>query len=173
MRSRSIESARPPSRSKQPTPESSDDRLKAAIAELTREDFNSMLRRFCLDMQEHMSLKSALSERFGWCSFPSPPSAERKAFDTEEEAYLQWEAEQHQRISSSPRSPRQRPLSRSSINSIDGLPGSETPNGNSHRNSTSSDSTQGPPSAVPNIPPSRRLSRSLRIFVAWKGPEAS
>lgn len=46
VRSRSIESSRPPSLTKQP--ESDEDRLKAAIAELTREEFNDILRRFCL-----------------------------------------------------------------------------------------------------------------------------
>lgn len=125
-----------------------------------------------------MAIPSALEERFGWSAFPTSP-AERKIFDAEEERYLEWEAEQNQRKSLLSHTIRTRPLSASfptppplhSTPVLDGLSGSysETLNGGSHRNSTSSDSTQCPPI----VPPSRRLSRSLRIFVAWKGPEAS
>lgn len=129
-------------------------------------------------MQEHMAIPSALEERFGWSAFPTSP-ADRKVFDAEEERYLEWEAEQNQRKSLSSHTLQSRPLSASfptppplhSTPVQEGLRGSysETLNGGSRRNSTSSHSTQCPPI----VPPSRRLSRSLRIFVAWKGLEAS
>ncbi|KAF5385672.1 hypothetical protein D9757_005548 [Collybiopsis confluens] len=178
-RSRSIDPNHTPRRHKER--ERSVDQTMAVIAELTREDFDDLLRRFYMDMQDCMALPSALEERFGWTALPSLPSTERKAFDAECEKYLQWESQQQQHKfhlkSLSDRAPRQRPLSGSfpstasvlhpSLADVDALSTSNEMNKsmssdkrNSHRSSSIVSSKTSP---------SRRLSRSLRIFVAWKG----
>lgn len=131
-----------------------------------------------------MALPSALEERFGWTALPSPPSTERKAFDAECEKYLQWESQQQSHKfnlkSLSNRAPRPPPsgsfpspasVHHSSLVELDApLAFSEmnksmsSDKRNSHRSSNSISSI-----ASSQSPPSRRLSRSLRIFVAWKG----
>ncbi|KAJ3881759.1 hypothetical protein F5051DRAFT_321253 [Lentinula edodes] len=186
-RSRSIGPVRPPSRDQPSEPESSEARLKTALTELTRETYEDMLRRFYLDMQDCMALPAVLHERFGWTTFPASPSAERGTFETECEKYQQWEAEQHQRNNFkflSGEVPRQRadkpisPPSDSTFNSsatVDGLPASPV-NGRSSVSSVLANTQQGSrglPPIASSVAPSRRLSRSLRIFVAWKGVEAS
>ncbi|KAJ3810015.1 hypothetical protein F5876DRAFT_42681, partial [Lentinula aff. lateritia] len=186
-RSRSIGPVRPPSRDQPSESESSEARLKTALNELTRETYEDMLRRFYLDMQNCMALPGVLQERFGWTTFPASPSAERGTFETECEKYQQWEAEQHQRNNFkflSGEVPRQRvdkPVvspSDSTFNSsatVDGLPASHM-NGRSSVSSVLAKTPQGSrglPPIASSVAPSRRLSRSLRIFVAWKGVEAS
>ncbi|KAJ3893793.1 hypothetical protein GG344DRAFT_42596, partial [Lentinula edodes] len=186
-RSRSIGPIRPPSRDQPSEPESSEARLKTALTELTRETYEDMLRRFYLDMQDCMALPAILHERFGWTTFPASPSAERGTFETECEKYQQWEAEQHQRNNFkflSGEVPRQRadkpisPPSDSTFNpsaTVDGLPASPV-NGRSSVSSVLAKTQQGSrglPPIASSVAPSRRLSRSLRIFVAWKGVEAS
>ncbi|KAJ4491492.1 hypothetical protein C8J55DRAFT_504342 [Lentinula edodes] len=186
-RSRSIGPIRPPSRDQPSEPESSEARLKTALTELTRETYEDMLRRFYLDMQDCMALPAVLHERFGWTTFPASPSAERGTFETECEKYQQWEAEQQQRNNFkflSGEVSRQRadkpisPPSDSILNSsatVDGLPASPE-NGRSSVSSVLAKTQQGSrglPPIVSSVAPSRRLSRSLRIFVAWKGVEAS
>ncbi|KAJ3932321.1 MAG: hypothetical protein NXY57DRAFT_894439 [Lentinula lateritia] len=178
-RSRSIGPVRPPSRDQPLEPESSEVRLKTALTELTRETYEDMLRRFYLDMQDCMALPAVLHERFGWTTFPASPSAERGTFETQCEKYQQWEAEQHQRNNFkflSGEVPRQRadkPVvspSDSIFNSsaiVDGLPASHM-NGRSSVSSALAKTKHGS-RGVPPIAPSRRLSRSLRVFVAWKG----
>ncbi|KAH7878089.1 uncharacterized protein C8R40DRAFT_1168134 [Lentinula edodes] len=186
-RSPSIGPVRPPSRDQPSEPESNEARLKTALTELTRETYEDMLRRFYLDMQDCMALPAVLQERFGWTTFPASPSAERGTFETECEKYQQWEAEQHQRNNFkflSGEVPRQRadqpilPPSNSIFNSsatADSLPASPM-NGRSNVSSVLAKTQQGSRSLPPiasSVAPSRRLSRSLRIFVAWKGVEAS
>ncbi|KAJ3918521.1 hypothetical protein F5877DRAFT_42441, partial [Lentinula edodes] len=186
-RSRSIGPVRPPSRDQPSEPESSEARLKTALTELTRETYEDMLRRFYLDMQDCMALPAVLQERFGWTTFPASPSAERGTFETECEKYQQWEAEQHQRNNFkflSGEVPRQRAdklvvsPSDSTFNpsaTVDGLSASPM-NGRSSVSSILAKTQQGSrglPPIVSSVAPSRRLSRSLRIFVAWKGVEAS
>ncbi|KAJ4482031.1 hypothetical protein J3R30DRAFT_3285938, partial [Lentinula aciculospora] len=185
-RSRSIGSTRPPSHDKQPAPESDNDRLKAVLVELTREEYDDMLRRFYLDMQDCMALPAALDERFGWNIPPAPPPAERKTFEAECEKFQKWEAEQYQRTSFkslSGQASRLRPNSPVSIvhssPTLDGLPALYTENLSMNgRSSVSSNfpkthqgthSVSSVASTAPSTAPSRRLSRSLRVFVAWKG----
>ncbi|KAJ3747161.1 hypothetical protein DFH05DRAFT_1392853, partial [Lentinula detonsa] len=192
-RSQSIGPAHPSSRNnQQPVPESDDDRLKALLAELTREEYDDMLRRFYLDMQDCMALPAVLEERFGWTTSPAPPPAERKTFEAECEKFQQWEAEQRQKNNfkfSSGQGSRQRtnstafpsPVSALNFSPIlDGLPashGMKSPTNGHHSvsssNSHSVKSQQDTQSVSSAAPPSKRLSRSLRIFVAWKGFDGS
>ncbi|KAJ3801514.1 hypothetical protein GGU11DRAFT_674742 [Lentinula aff. detonsa] len=189
-RSQSIGPAHPSSRNNQQSvQESSDDRLKAVLAELTREEYDDMLRRFYLDMQDCMALPAVLEERFGWTTSPAPPPAERKTFEAECEKFQQWEAEQRQKNNSkfsSGQGSRQRtnstafpsPVSALNFSPIlDGLPASHgmksSTNGHHSVSSNSVKSQQDAQSVSSAAPPSKRLSRSLRIFVAWKGFDVS
>jgi hypothetical protein len=143
------------------------------------------------DMQDCMALPSAIEERFGWKAFPTGPSEERKTFEKECERFHQWEAEQQEKItlkSHSGGTSRQRPLSvsfpspisvlNSSQNNFSGLPTSHVETKlplseekrHVRRDSFSSNSILSQQSSS-TVAPSRRLSRSLRIFVAWKGTE--
>ncbi|KAJ3973022.1 hypothetical protein EV361DRAFT_797032, partial [Lentinula raphanica] len=188
-RSRSIGPLRPSSRDKTFVSESIDERLKAVLVDMTREDFDDMLRRFYSDMQDSMALPAVLEERFGWTNYPAPPSAERQAFEAECEKYQQWEAEQRTRKKSkfmSDQAFRQQtegPIFASPISITDpssilsGLPASrvDTKSHTKEHKSVSSTATFVKPqpnaslSAGSTAPPSQRISRSLRIFVAWKG----
>ncbi|KAJ3715384.1 hypothetical protein C8R42DRAFT_631982 [Lentinula raphanica] len=192
-RSRSIGPLRPSSRDKTFVSESIDERLKTVLVDMTREDFDDMLRRFYSDMQDSMALPAVLEERFGWTNYPAPPSAERQAFEAECEKYQQWEAEQRTRKKSkfmSDQAFRQQtesPLFASPISITDpssilsGLPASraETKSHTKEHQSVSSTATFVKPqpnaslSAGSTAPPSQRISRSLRIFVAWKGADIS
>ncbi|KAJ3992686.1 hypothetical protein F5050DRAFT_1579119 [Lentinula boryana] len=188
-RSQSIGSAHPSSRNNQQSvPESSDDRLKAVLAELTREEYDDMLRRFYLDMQDCMALPAVLEERLGWTTSPAPPPAERKTFEAECEKFQQWEVEQRQRNNfkfSSGQGSRQRtnstafpsPVSALNFSPIlDGLPashGMKSSTNAQHSVSNSVKSQQDAQSVSSAAPPSKRLSRSLRVFVAWKGFDVS
>ncbi|KAJ3759903.1 hypothetical protein EV360DRAFT_40921, partial [Lentinula raphanica] len=192
-RSRSIGPLRPSSRDKTFVSESIDERLKTVLVDMTREDFDDMLRRFYSDMQDSMALPAVLEERFGWTNYPAPPSAERQAFEAECEKYQQWEAEQRTRKKSkfmSDQAFRQQtegPIFASPISITDpssilsGLPASraETKSHTKEHKSVSSTATFVKPqpnaslSAGSTAPPSQRISRSLRIFVAWKGADIS
>ncbi|KAL0580636.1 hypothetical protein V5O48_001366 [Marasmius crinis-equi] len=153
---------------------------------------------FDSDMQDHMEIESTMEKRFDWSTFRKSPSAERDHFDDACKRYVLWKHEQHSRLERVAKSPRARPLSASyastnasvfssftsmSQETLDGLPSP----------SDATASTSGlPPQSLPHTlkdgrrrdsassyfaprspsyqvsPEPRRLSRSLRVFVAWK-----
>ncbi|KAK7056888.1 hypothetical protein VNI00_002605 [Paramarasmius palmivorus] len=128
-RSKSIDAAQP-APAHRPAAENEEDKLAAALLELTREDFEELLQRFYLDMQDHVEIDLALEKRFDWKTFKSAePIAERKAFDEAWDKYVKWMEEQQRRPPPPPK-PRKRPLSASFAYpshsfsySVDGLPG--------------------------------------------------
>jgi hypothetical protein len=107
-----------------------------------------------------MGLEHAIEERFMWCGFSKSPSAERKVFDFACDKWAQWEAEQQRE--QRPRPPK-RHTSPDHATPITAEPMLQ------RRSSTSAitprldaDSHSGNPT------PARRLSRAVRVFVAWK-----
>ncbi|KAK0464444.1 uncharacterized protein EV420DRAFT_1638002 [Desarmillaria tabescens] len=152
------------------------------LEDLTREEFEGLLIRFDLDMQDHMALGSQMEERFSWSVSPSPPSVERKAFDAAWERWCKWDEEQRNR----PPPRGSRPTSLILTNPIDvsrmnhnecklpardqtllsrGFPARlpETRGTPSQRSSTPRTDTTAP---------TKRLSRILGVFVAWKAEES-
>ncbi|KAK1232824.1 hypothetical protein PQX77_004050 [Marasmius sp. AFHP31] len=186
----------PHSRLVAPAQETATDRLQASLMELTREDYDDLLLRFYMDMQDHMDIDAAMEKRFGWSISRASPTPERKSFDDACKRYVLWKQEQGRPAKTS----RARPLSASyaSTNAalfssftsmsqealdFDGLPTSSDANPSSsalfpqasptasnderRRNSVSSSFRSKSPS-ISLSPEPRRLSRSLRVFVAWK-----
>ncbi|THV00856.1 hypothetical protein K435DRAFT_854375 [Dendrothele bispora CBS 962.96] len=175
-RSRSIDFV-PPSRPQL----SSEQRLKNAILNLTREEYDDLVKRFYMDMTGHMAVHSILENNFAWHVFQSGPSQERKAFDTQCERYQQWEQNRRfpaSRYEPSPRR-RTRPQSLSTIvdlptpnEPVDGVPRDtdELPPLRDYiLSSKPLPSVPKSPPLTPNSPQGRRKSRAMRVFVAWKG----
>jgi len=153
--------------------------LEGAITELTREDFDGLLRRFSIDMREQISLGPALRERFSWYVLPSSPTTERKMFDNEYTQWMQWVQEKEEQQE---RQPRRRPVSMvgspSSLSvESEGLrrssDASRTGGGRTLKRASSAKGTSSSSSCAVDSP-TRRLSRAMRIFVGWKpiaGPD--
>ncbi|KAK0487502.1 hypothetical protein IW261DRAFT_1653946, partial [Armillaria novae-zelandiae] len=147
------------------------------LEDLTREEFEGLLIRFDLDMQDHMALGSQMEERFSWSASPSPPSVERKAFDAAWERWCKWDEEQRNR----PPPRASRPTSLILTNPID-----VSRMNHSERKLPARDQTlvsRGFPARPPEtrgstLPrndtaaPTKRLSRILGVFVAWKADES-
>ncbi|KAI0357437.1 hypothetical protein OH77DRAFT_100776 [Trametes cingulata] len=161
-----------------------------ALMELTRQQFDELLRRFELDMKNRMYLSIAVEDRLGWPAYPPSASEEREEFEAMCNAWTEYE----RRISSGSNvrargsSPSANPLLRQS-NLERGGPyayadrhAPSYPVGDADRSArrTSEPAQTGavtaPPSPRPgyaaparlpseDIPPS---SRTGRIFVAWK-----
>lgn len=126
-------------------------------------------------MRDKFSLGSALQDRFSWSVTPSPPTAERKIFDTACEKWDKWERAQllaslqPGRTSTRSHESKHHPILNNSLASPAILHFSENNDHNPNkigqdkkkrRASTSSSSAL--------LPPTRRLSRAMRVFVAWK-----
>ncbi|KIK93374.1 hypothetical protein PAXRUDRAFT_517629 [Paxillus rubicundulus Ve08.2h10] len=135
----------------------------SVIGGLTRAEFDDMLVRFDLDMREHMSLGSALQERFDWsiCINPGLTPQEKHVFDT---SCAKWDAYIRNINAPHQRPPMQAPSDPPSPSRHDSQGGNATtrshpaPAGQPERGTSFT--------SVPH--PSTRLSRSLRVFVAWK-----
>ncbi|KAJ7505232.1 hypothetical protein B0H11DRAFT_1977595 [Mycena galericulata] len=124
------------------------DAFKSAILDLTREDFDGLLVKFELDMRDHMAIGSTLRDQFS-VALPFNAACER---------WEHWQSAQRPK-----ESPLRRHQTRNSIDTVydgDRHPirgGTSLPQTSSRHKRTSS-----------SIPPDRRLSRSFRVFVAWK-----
>ncbi|KAJ7069768.1 hypothetical protein C8F01DRAFT_1113905 [Mycena amicta] len=141
------------------------DAFKRSVLELTREDFDALLVKFDLDMRDHMAFGSTLRHNFSWSCVPLAPSQERKAFSAACERWDQWQDQQRRKlklpVGHQPRSSIDEAVDRNGIAKRDPSRGrSSLPDATrSRRSSTRSSST---------VPPDRRLSRSFRVFAAWK-----
>ncbi|KIJ64557.1 hypothetical protein HYDPIDRAFT_40297 [Hydnomerulius pinastri MD-312] len=111
------------------------------------------------DMRQHMALGSALEDRFDWSINPGPTPQEKLFFDAscdKWDAYIRkMNASQQNRPPTTTQTQTQTPspdvLNPSHVHSI----------------------THHPEPGTSSIPhPSTRLSRSLRVFVAWKPSSA-
>ncbi|KAF9267364.1 hypothetical protein L218DRAFT_995627 [Marasmius fiardii PR-910] len=184
-----------------PSPEATSDRLKAAISLLTRQEYEDLLLRFYMDMQDHIGIEHAIQKRFGWRTLRTSPTTERKSFDDACKQYVLWKQDQQARRgerppTATPRT-RSRPLSASYASNfspldsftsmsqealqLEGLPVSSDgtmPNFTSRSSTgTSKDRVQrersssytAPKSQTSHVPSEpHRLSRAMRVFVAWK-----
>ena len=148
------------------------------------------------DMQDHMDIGSSIRARFGWSISRTSPTPERKNFDEACKSYVLWKQEQSGRTTKTSRG-RPLSASYASTNDplfssfasmsqealdLDGLPAHSDANlsspvlsfqsaaaSNDERRRNSMSSFFAPKTPSIAIPPeSRRLSRSLRVFVAWK-----
>ncbi|KAG5652892.1 hypothetical protein H0H81_003256 [Sphagnurus paluster] len=136
--------------------------FRKSLLDLTRDEFNGLLSKFEMDMRDKCGLGNALEERFSWPSAESTPSPERKIFETACEKWDKWEMEQeanhHQRIPAGPYiATRPSPTAQQFSDSNDYI--SHGHGRGKKRVSTSSGSTL--------LPPTRRMSRAMRVFVAW------
>jgi len=160
--------------------------------------FSISLNFHCRDMQDQISLGHALKERFSWSVLSSSPSINRKAFDAACEKYDQWVAQQRQqtsshsfrhdnhlssntlsnsdKVSDSPNtvsSPEGTSMSmaRNQSLTISSHPGVGESLKSTHLPHDATVHSASPPtaSAHSTVPsPTQRLSRSVRVFVAWK-----
>jgi hypothetical protein len=141
------------------------------------------------DMRDHFSLGSALEDRFAWSVMSSSPSPDRKIFENACEKWDKWEHEQRHTIASHPYRSPNRHRSHATVNSssrgysanINVAEDSEhsgnrasqdyagTPIFSHSRPQQDSRSKRASISSVSAmLPPTRRLSRAMRVFVAWK-----
>ncbi|KAJ7095794.1 hypothetical protein B0H15DRAFT_1019865 [Mycena belliarum] len=147
------------------------DAFKSAVLELTREDFDSLLVNFEIDMQDNMAIGSTLRDQFSWPCVSMAPSQERKVFLAACDRWQQWKAQQRRKVKLAD----ERPPARNSIDTLYHSPGHEA-NGfgpkadlvRERKSLSESVSQSTASSSSSTIPPERRLSRSIRVFVAWK-----
>ncbi|KAG6849932.1 hypothetical protein H0H93_003461 [Arthromyces matolae] len=148
----------------------SSDPMEAAILDLTRDDFDALVGRFEMDMRDQCNLKNALGERFSWLAQEFSASQDRETF---EKACEKWDRWQEEQLATTPQT-------RSHTNHSPRAPSG--PYLTSYHLSSDSNAVLGEPnlrkrssvsttrSSVTSIP-SRRLSRAMRVFVAWKSRE--
>ncbi|KAJ7459936.1 hypothetical protein FB451DRAFT_1405816 [Mycena latifolia] len=146
------------------------DMFKSAVLELTREDFDGLLVKFEMDMQDNMAIGSTLREQFSWSCMPMAPSQDRKAFFAACDRWEQWKVQEQRKL----KFPYERHQTRNSIdipyqttheaNGFNGIPKPDIIRGRS----SLSESTARSTASSSSIPPERRLSRSIRVFAAWK-----
>ncbi|KAF8158905.1 hypothetical protein K438DRAFT_1686751 [Mycena galopus ATCC 62051] len=176
-RAGSLASEAPPRASRlivRPDPER--DAFKNAVLDLTREDFDNLLVRFELDMRDHVAIGSTLRDQFSWPAIPIAPSQDRKIFHAACEQWEQWQDQQRRKRLS----PYGRHQARNSIDSpyvhpqegngiVDRL-GGPKPDVIRGRSSLAETATSRSSSSRRKRAkaPDRRLSRSIRVFVAWK-----
>lgn len=147
-------------------------------------------------MREQMGLGGALRDRFHWPNTQGPSSDERTSFEAECRKWEQWEA-RHRRSTGTPTQRRLRANSHLTLRPLSGhdLPGLR-PNDMKQDDPTmlrrslsvnagqssgyeakgypkaSSDRHDDSHSIRPKPPlPTERLSRAMRVFVAWKAPD--
>lgn len=149
------------------------------IAEMTREDFEVLLSNFELDMQDQASLDYALQEQVSWHVFSSPRDLRRKAFDDSCKKWDKWVAKQERRarhiaqrqnhpktgengIHSTPPESLRKQSSRDLLST----PTSEVLNDNTPKPELSQPSFI--PFSTSSLPPYKRISRAIRVYVAWK-----
>ncbi|KAJ7175947.1 hypothetical protein C8R46DRAFT_1080142 [Mycena filopes] len=147
-------------------PDPAKDSFKSAVLDLAREDFDTLLVWFELDMRDNMGIGSTLREQFSWPCIPIAPSQDRKAFSAACERWEQWEDQQKRKL----KSPYERHQTRNSIDT----PYIHGPEAGNHRpdvirgRSSLPNSAARKPTKSSTAPPAPRLSRSMRVFAAWK-----
>ncbi|KAJ7259535.1 hypothetical protein B0H12DRAFT_1108563 [Mycena haematopus] len=155
------------------------DAFKSAVLDLTREGFDELLVRFELDMRDHIAIGSTLRDQLSWPITPIAPSQDRKAFHAACERWEQWQEHQRRKLLS----PYGRHQARNSIDSPyvhapegngvadrpGGVTGPDVIRGRSSLpESAASRSSSSRRRKASKVPDQRRLSRSMRVFVAWK-----
>ncbi|KAF5360373.1 hypothetical protein D9756_004915 [Leucocoprinus leucothites] len=168
----------------------SDDSIMNGIAEMTRDDFEMLLINFELDMQDQASVDYALQEQVNWRVFASPRDHRRKAFDDACKKWDKWVAREERRArrlsrhshrigknNPTPSQESHRKRSNGNVSApadnADIIVNGQSTDFGVKRVSAKQDSST--PSTVPfsssSLPPHKRLSRALRVFVAWKSQD--
>ncbi|KZT25388.1 hypothetical protein NEOLEDRAFT_359341 [Neolentinus lepideus HHB14362 ss-1] len=142
---------------------------RQALLGLSRADFDNLVTQFELDMSDYVMLGSLLEQRCEWCAPPLQRTQARKAFDIACKTWADYQSQlsrQRQRVHSSAVAP---PPSH---------PTPDTSNvrrskSDAHRRKRPSSARLAAPANANDPPeqeddPSQRLSRTLRVFVAWK-----
>ncbi|KAJ7134713.1 hypothetical protein C8R44DRAFT_849205 [Mycena epipterygia] len=144
------------------------DAFKTAVLDLSREDFDGLLVKFEMDMREHMAIGSTLRDQFSWTCMPIAPSQDRKVFQAACDRWEQWQDQQRRK----PKSPYERHQTRNSIDTP-----YQTGSSSVDRHENAKPEIIRGRSSLPettsrrrtaSIPPDRQLSRSIRVFAAWK-----
>ncbi|KAK0459813.1 uncharacterized protein EV420DRAFT_1268944, partial [Desarmillaria tabescens] len=158
-RSRSVDAIR---HLREATVEQDPNDPKAMIEDMTREEFEALLVRFDMDMQDHMDLGAQIERRFHWTCIPGALTPERKNFDSAWERRRQWEEEQrlsNVRMTGESERDSQLFVSR----------------GQKDTNRIQRSVSQGSESMASSCSQStvnvRRISRSMGVFVAWKSAD--
>ncbi|KAG6854133.1 hypothetical protein C0991_010297 [Blastosporella zonata] len=131
------------------------------ILDLTREEFDGLVNWFEMDMRDKCAISDALGDRFSWNVAKFPVSEEREVFEKACEKWDKWEQEQGQLA---------RTLSQSSHHAYaTGHPSPAVLEG-SHPTGypTSGEQRKKRASSILVTSPPQRLSRVMRVFVAWK-----
>ncbi|KAF8799001.1 hypothetical protein BYT27DRAFT_7264526 [Phlegmacium glaucopus] len=170
---------------------------RCAILEMTREDFDHLLNNFTMDFQDRAAVGYALQERFNWHVIPSRRLQDRKVFDKACKKYDKWVLAEQMKLSlcsdhkpngkitdtrnsfstpninpsthySSPAIARSHSSPEASFQND----GASLAHVSSHPSDPAIHPASPPPPSAPHLPtqlsPTRRLSRSMRVFVAWK-----
>ncbi|THH08446.1 hypothetical protein EW146_g8984, partial [Bondarzewia mesenterica] len=137
---------------------SEDEAMRREVMALSRAEFDMLLTRFELDMQDSMALDSCIESNLHWALPMTTRTQERKEF---EQACGKWDKyeERRRRSRSKGRGRTQSPLaSRPSLASVDGRGRAyEVNEEDGEESRAQGDGT-----------PSQRLSRTIRVFCAWK-----
>ncbi|GBE83124.1 hypothetical protein SCP_0501710 [Sparassis crispa] len=142
------------------------------ILELTRDDFDELLQQFELDMSENVNFDAIIHDRLNWDVAAYGRSQRRKEFDVMCATWAQYQAEVRgfRRSSSTVTSPPESSDAHEPGAHRQGETGGDP--GVGSRNPSLNVDDQ-PPAAHHSfspeyIPPSLRLSRTIRVFVGWK-----
>ncbi|KAI0771188.1 hypothetical protein BD413DRAFT_476314 [Trametes elegans] len=164
------------------------------LMDLTRLQFDELLRRFELDMKSRMYLSAAIEDRLGWPPYPPSSSEERETFEAMCAAWAEYERRVQSGTGTRARgfSSLARPPPRESVPETDCPPVDEDLHASSYRTGDADGSarrssaraqtvygaaaTTAPPSPNPGFATPAHLSeddaslscRTGRIFVAWK-----
>ncbi|KAI0669238.1 hypothetical protein C8Q78DRAFT_203779 [Trametes maxima] len=163
-----------------------------ALMDLTREQFDELMRRFELDMKSRMYLGAAVEDRLGWASYSPSSSEERETFEAMCAVWAEYERCVSSGSSTRGRSflPPAPPLARQSAPETENAqrdadrhaPSSYAGDGNGSARRTSDPGQTGAASAPPSPRPGYAAPTSLfslfeedgessrtgRVFVAWK-----
>lgn len=152
-----------------------------------------ILIRLCRDMQDQASVDYALQEHVNWHVFASPRDLRRKTFDEACKKWDKWVAKQEKRArylahhhrkngdghgTNTSRPTLHEPQPKHSNGDLLSTPTPGTQNGTTSSTSdlngkrSSSKEDLSPPTPIPfspsSLPPHKRLSRAIRVYVAWK-----
>ncbi|KAG6915147.1 hypothetical protein DXG01_013042 [Tephrocybe rancida] len=148
----------------------SSDPFEGAILDLTREDFDGLVNKFEMDMRDKCAVGDRLGDRLSWRIQTPSVSQQREVFETACEKWDKWEQEQRLARSSSRSSRGQHRQhspsgpsthSQHSLLTLEGSHASGRPMSDEMKKMISSNSSV-------TLPPARRISRAMRVFVAWK-----
>ncbi|KAF8073742.1 hypothetical protein FPV67DRAFT_763246 [Lyophyllum atratum] len=154
----------------------SSDSFRSSILDLTRDEFDGLLSKFEMDMRDKCSLESALQDRFSWSVMESSPTSEHKIYETACEKWDKWELEQRADAMTAAASSHSHSVYHGSGTHATPQPSPATlhfadSNDHGHGKHITQEKRKSRASISNSstlLPPTRRMSRAMRVFVAWK-----